>query len=50
MRRLSRDDRGPVRAEGVGPHVACWLSALRRVPRHALWQMLRTEQPALLHR
>lgn len=50
MRRVSRDDRGPLRAEGVGPHVARRLSALRRVPRHALREVLRQKQPALLHR
>lgn len=50
MRRLSRDDRGPLRVEGVGPHLARRLSAVRGVPRYALWQMLREEQPALLHR
>lgn len=47
---MPRDDRGPVRAEGVGPHVARRLPALRGVPRHAVGQVLRQEQPAVLHR
>lgn len=50
VRGMSRDDSGPLRAEGVGPHVARRLPALRGVPRHAVRQVLCQEQPAVLHR